>query len=354
MSVATERSLVAARDGGATNRTYRAVVLARTGAPDALRLEALPAPTPGAGEVLVRVLAAGVAFAQILMRRGVYAYAPPFPFTPGAEVVGEIVSVGSEVEGWAAGDRVAAFSGIGGYAELAVLRADALVRVPDGVDPAAAAALPMNYVTAHQLLHRLAQVREGETILVHGAAGGVGTALLQLARLAGARVVGTASARKLDVVRSLGAIALDHSWGNVANRARIVAGGPMDVVLDPLGGDHVLESARALRPGGRLVVYGYSAPGAESAQAAATLRARIGAWNADPVGIRAAVYSLGALARERPHLIRDDLAALMALLAAGRIRPLIAERLPLEDAARAHELLESGAVAGKVVLVPRA
>lgn len=353
MSTSTTR-LAEVLSGGRAGpaSSYRAIVLRGTGGPEVLELASLPVPQPAPHEVLVRVLAAGVAFAQILMRRGVYAYAPPFPFTPGAEVAGEIVAVGSGVTEWRAGDRVAAFTGVGGYAEMALVGADALVRVPDGVDVAEAAALPMNYVTAHQLLHRVAAVRRGETVLVHGASGGVGTALLELARLAGVRVVGTASARKLALVRALGAIALDHSGGNVANRARIVAGGPMDVVLDPLGGDHVPESARALRRGGRLVVYGYAAPGAETAEAQATLRARIAEWNADPGGIRASTYSLGALHRDSPGVIRDDLAGLMQLLADGRIHPIVAERVPLADAARAHELLESGAVAGKLVLVP--
>lgn len=332
--------------------TYRAVELRGVGGPDALQRGELPTPEPGPREVLVRVLAAGVAFAQVLMRRGIYVYAPPFPFTPGAEIAGEIVVVGAAVSEWRVGDRVLAFTGTGGYAELAMVRADSLVHLPGDVDPAIAAALPMNYVTAHHLLHRCANVRRGEWVLVHGASGGVGTALLQLAALAGVRVVGTASAAKLDLVRSLGALGLDHSWGNIANRARLVARGPMDVVLDPLGGDHVLESACALRPGGRLVVYGYAAPGAATPEAAATLRSRIEAWNAEPAGIRATTYSLGALARESPQVIRDDLATLVGLLAAGRIQPVIAERMPLHEAARAHELLEAGKVAGKLVLIP--
>ena len=331
--------------------TYRGVMLARTGGPEVLELVSLPTRLPGEGEVLVRVLAAGVAFAQVLMRRGIYAHAPAFPFTPGAEVVGEIVAVGSGVHEWKAGDRVTAFSGVGGYAELTLLPADILVRVPDGLDPAVVAALPMNYVTAHHLLHRAAKVTPGETVLVHGASGGVGTALLQLARLAGVTAVGTGSPRKLPLVRALGAIALDYTRGNVAQQVLDLVG-PLDVALDPLGGDHVLESVRALRPGGRLVVYGYSAPGAATPEAAATLRERMARWNAEPNGVRASGYSLGALARESPRVVRDDLAELVALLAEGRIAPIIAERLPLAEVRRAHELMEAGQVAGKLVLVP--
>lgn len=331
--------------------TYTTVLLERTGGPDALRLVAQPVPTPGADEVLVRVLAAGVAFAQVLMRRGLYAYAPPFPFTPGAEVVGEIVATGSGVHGWTIGDRVVAFTGTGGYAELALLRAEWLVRVPDGVDPAQAAALPMNYVTAHQLLHRVARVQAGETVLVHGASGGVGTALLELARLAGVRAIGTASARNLELIRSLGGIALDYSRGDVPGQVLAITDG-VDVVLDPLGGDHVLESVRALRPGGRLVVYGYAGPDAATPEAQATLRERMAAWNAAPDGIRAMGYSLGALFRESPAVIRDDLAHLVTLLARGDIAPVIAKRMPLADVRRAHELLERGGMAGKIVLVP--
>lgn len=333
--------------------SYRAVELTGVGGPEMLHLVSRATPRPSAGEVLVRVLAAGVAFAQVLMRRGQYAYAPPFPFTPGAEVAGEIVAVGEGVSDWSPGDRVVAFSGTGGYAELALLRADTLVRLPDGVDAARAAALPMNYVTAHQLLHRVAEMKAGETVLVHGAAGGVGTALLELARIAGVRVVGSASPGKLALVERLGGIAIDRTKGSVVDQllARV---GPVDVVLDPLGGDHVLESARALRAGGRLVVYGYAGPGAATPEAAATLRERMARWNADPAGIRARGYSLGALVRESPQLVRDDLARLVGLLADGRIDPVIAERMALEDAPRTHALLEDGQVAGKLVLVPRA
>lgn len=331
--------------------TYRSVVLDRTGGPEVLHLATLPTPRPGPGEVLVRVAAAGVAFAQVMMRHGTYSYAPPFPFTPGAEVVGDVVAVGPDVSGWRVGDRVAAFSSIGGYAELALLPARALVRVPDGLDAAQVAALPMNYVTAYQLLHRVAKVRAGETLLVHGAGGGVGTALLQLARLAGVTVVGTESPRKLEQVRALGALELDYTKGDVAARARELVG-PLDVVLDPIGGDHVLESARALRPGGRLVIYGYSAPGAATPEGAATLAARMAAWNADPAGIRALGYSMGVLHRDTPDVIRDDLVHLVALLAEGRIEPIIADRIPLADVRRAHELLEFTGVSGKLVLVP--
>lgn len=330
---------------------HRAVLLTRTGDPDALELRDVAMPEPGPGEVLVRVRAAGVAFAQVLMRRGLYAYAPPFPFTPGAEVAGEIVALGDGVEGWTVGDNVTAFIGTGGYAEYAVVRAALLLRVPAELDPVLVAALPMNYVTAHQLLHRAAKVVRGETVLVHGASGGVGTALLELARLAGLRAVGTASPRNLDVVRQLGAIALDYTGGDVAVRARAAAGRPMDVVLDPIGGDNVLESAKALRPGGRLVVYGYSAPGAATPEAQARLRERMAAWNADPDGIRASGYSIGALQRDTPEIVRDDLAAMVALLAQGHIRPRVTA-MPLAEAARAHEILEGGRAEGKLVLVP--
>ncbi|MFL5576371.1 MAG: zinc-binding alcohol dehydrogenase family protein [Gemmatimonadaceae bacterium] len=330
---------------------YTAVVLDRTGGPEVLRLEELPTPVPGPGEVLVRVEAAGVAFAQVMMRHGTYPYAPPFPFTPGAEVVGQVVAVGPDVPDWSVGERVAAFSSVGGYAELALVKAHSLVSVPGGLDAVEVAALPMNYVTAHQLLRRVAKVRPGETVLVHGAGGGVGTALLQLAQLAGVTVVGTESPRKLALVRALGAHALDYTKGDVVAQVHGLVG-PVDVVLDPIGGDHVLLSARALRAGGRLVVYGHSAPGAATREGMATLSARMDAWNADPAGIRALGYSLGVLYRDSPEVIRDDLARLVALLAERRIRPVVAERLPLRDVRRAHEKLEFEGVPGKLVLVP--
>ncbi len=331
--------------------TSPAVILAGTGGPEVLRVVERPTPAPRADEVLVRVRAAGVAHAQVMMRRGTYPYAPPFPFTPGAEVAGEIAALGPDARGWRVGERVVAFTATGGYAAYAVVPASSLVRLPDAVDADAAAALPMNYVTAHQLLHRAAAVRPGETVLVHGASGGVGTALLQLARLAGVRAVGTASPAKLDVVRALGARALDYTRGDVAARVRALVG-PVDVALDPMGGDHVLESRAALRPDGRLVVYGFQAPGADTAGALATLRRRLDAWAAEPGGVRAQLYSLGAEYRAHPGVVRDDLGQMVGLLAVGHIAPVIGARLPLAEVRHAHERLEAGRDAGKLVLVP--
>jgi NADPH:quinone reductase-like Zn-dependent oxidoreductase len=329
----------------------RAVVLEHTGGPDALQVVDLPVPAVGEGEVLVRVAAAGIAYAQVMMRHGTYTHAPPFPFVPGAEVVGRVRGVGANVVDWQVGDRVTAFSSVGGYAEWIVLPAASLVRVPALLDDAEVAALPMNYVAAHQLLHRIAKVHRGETVVVHGAAGGVGTALLQLARDAGLRVIGTAKAHDLALVESLGAIGIDYTTGDVVVQVHSRMG-PVDVVLDPIGGDHILLSRRLLAPGGRLIAYGFSGPGAASPEAVATLRERLAAWSSAEHGIHAELYSLGQINRRTPSLIRDDLARVVQLLAERRIAPIIAGRLPLAQVQEAHRQLEAGGVSGKLVLLP--
>jgi NADPH:quinone reductase-like Zn-dependent oxidoreductase len=328
----------------------RAVMLGNTGGPEALRVVDIPTPVAREAEVLIDITCAGVAYAQVMMRHGTYPYAPPFPFVPGAEVVGTVRAVGANVADWDVGDRVTAFSSVGGYAESVVLPASALVHVPPLLDDAQVAALPMNYVTAYQLLHRMAKVQRGETLVVHGAAGGVGTALVQLARDAGVRVIGTAKARDLPLIESLGAIGVDYTAGDVAEQvhARV---GRVDVVLDPIGGDHLLVSRRMLESSGRLIAYGFSGPGAATREAVATLRERLAAWSSAEHGLRAELYSLGEINRRSPSLIRDDLSVLVELLAQHRIAPIIAGRLPLEQVQEAHRRLEAGGVSGKLVLL---
>ena len=187
----------------------RQVLLTGVGGPEVLEVVERDAPEPGRGEVRVRVLAAGVAFADVLMRHGKYPGAPKIPFTPGYDLVGEVEKLGEGVGGVTVGQRVAALTQVGSYAQRVVVAAEELVPVPDGVDPAEAVALVLNYVTAYQMLHRVAEVRPGERILVHGAAGGVGTALLDLGRLGGLEAYGTASAAKHDAVRRFRATPID-------------------------------------------------------------------------------------------------------------------------------------------------
>jgi NADPH:quinone reductase-like Zn-dependent oxidoreductase len=227
--------------------------------------------------------------------------------------------------------------------------------VPAGVDAAEAASLPVNYVTAHQMLFRVTKVKPGERILVHGAAGGVGTALLQLGGLQGLEMYGTASAGKHDLVSGLGATPIDYKAEDFVGRVRALTGDGVDAVFDHVGGAHVARSFRTLRRGGRLVWYGLSAglAGGSATILGATTLGRIALWNALPNGRRAAFYNTVYTLKERhPEWFREDLALLLGLLAEGRVRPVVAERLPLEGVVRAHELLEGAGARGKLVLLP--
>jgi NADPH:quinone reductase-like Zn-dependent oxidoreductase len=230
------------------------VVLTALGGPEVLKMVEENIREAGAHEVLVRILACGVAFADVLMRRGLYPGVPALPYTPGYDIVGVVESCGTGVLQWKHGDFVAALTQTGGYARYIVLPENALVRVPAGLDAAEAVSLVLNYTTAYQLIHRIAKLQKGESVLVHGAAGGVGTAALELGRIQGLQMFGTASAGKHRVVAELGGIPIDYRNEDFTVRASGV-----DAVFDAVGGRNWLRSYRALRKGGRFVGYGMSA-----------------------------------------------------------------------------------------------
>ncbi|MFI1168699.1 medium chain dehydrogenase/reductase family protein [Streptomyces sp. NPDC020801] len=353
------------------------VIVDHFGDPGALRVVEEDVPRPGPGEVRVGVLAAGVSFTDAQLRAGTYLGVPKPPFTPGYELVGVVEELGPGCSRLRVGDRVAALTVWGAYAErVCLLEADA-VEVPKDLDPAQVVGLVLTYVTAYQLLHRMARVRRGETVLVHGAAGRVGTAVLELGALAGLRLYGTASARDRAAVERHGAVAIDYRHEDFLARVRELPGKGVDVVLDGLGGALSLRSFRALRPGGRLVVFGHYAMLARGrswrgwtewygATAAVALwgllspRRRVLAYRIQklrgrrqvlPAGKRPPVFAVGGGPRYR-EWFQEDLRTLLELLRRGEINPVVAERMPLTDARRAHELLEESAAKGKLVLVP--
>src|SRR5580704_3937036 len=239
------------------------VVLTALGGPEVLKVIDDEIREPAANEVRVRILACGVAFADVLMRRGLYSGVPPLPYSPGYDIVGVVDSCGAGVTQrpggtpWKPGDWVAALTMIGGYSRYIVLPESELVRVPAGLDPAETVSLVLNYTTAYQLIHRIAKLRRGESVLIHGAAGGVGTAALQLGSLAGLKMFGTASKPKHNLVAALGGIPIDYRTEDFVRRAAGVGG--MDAVFDPIGGRNWLRSYRALGKGGRFIGYGMSA-----------------------------------------------------------------------------------------------
>jgi NADPH:quinone reductase-like Zn-dependent oxidoreductase len=327
------------------------VVITGPGGPEVLKWVEEYLPTPRAGEVRVRILAAGVAFADVLMRRGLYPGTPKFPFAPGYDIVGEVDALGDGVSHFKIGQRVAALTMIGGYSGYTVVPASRLVPVPNGLDPAEAVSLVLNYVTAYQMLHRVAKLREGQRVLIHAAAGGVGTAALQLGELAGFEMFGTASKPKHALVASLGATPIDYRSENFVARLRELAPGGVDAVLDPIGGKNWWASYGCLRKGGALVCYGSQAALSEGKLAAGFGFATLGLVKILPDGKRACWYNVKSLSDTSPEMFREDLTRLFDLLCQQKIRPVIAGRFPLREAARANELLEKTQVSGKLVLL---
>ncbi|MFI5964505.1 medium chain dehydrogenase/reductase family protein [Streptomyces asoensis] len=335
------------------------VVLPGKVEPEGLRFRHGAVPAPGPGQVLVRMEATGVSFAEQQMRRGRYYDQPPFPFVPGYDLVGTVQTTGEGVGRDLAGTRVAALVKTGGWASHVLVDAADVVPVPAGVDAAEAETLVVNGITAWQMLHRKARVRAGGTVVVHGANGGVGSVLVQLARAAGMRVIGTASARHHDALREQGVVPVDYRTGDLAARIRALVPGGADAVFDHVGGRGIVDSWRLLAPGGTLVSYGTASTRDDEGSKqwpVLKLLGRLWLWNALPNRRRAYFFNVWAgraFARNRfRSRLRDDLTQLFAALQRGDVTPRIAARLPLSQVAEALRLAESGTVAGKVVLHP--
>lgn len=343
---------------------HKRIIVTHYGGPDALQVVEEERPVPKHGEVRVRVLAAGVSLPDVMAREGIHPETPRVPFTPGWDLVGKVDGLGAGVVGIEPGQMVAAMPISGAYAEFVCLPQGELVPVPAGLDAAEAVSLVLNYVTAYQMLHHSAKVRAGHRVLVHGAAGGVGSALMQLGRLAGLDMYGTCSSQEASAVAGLGGTPIDYQHQDFVEEIRRLTGDGADVVLDGIGGAHAWRSRKALRPGGTVVAYGLtgSLRGGRLASGHAGGRHRFrhiaifglymaGGWFF-PGRKRVVIYSIQTLKRLKPALFRQDLTTLLDLLRQGKIRPLIAHRLPLEQARRAHELLGKGGVIGKIVLMP--
>ena len=349
------------RLSGAAKHTR--IVVTHYGGPDALEVVEEPCPEPKASEVRVRVLAAGVALPDVMMREGIHPETPVLPFTPGWDLVGVVDRLGSGVSGGERGDIVAALPIHGAYAEFVCLPHYEVFPVPSGLDAAEAVSLVLNYVTAYQMLHRSVRVSAGQRVLIHGAAGGVGSALLQLGRVAGLEMYGTCSARAALAVSDLGGIPIDYQHLDFVEEIRRLTGAGVDAVFDGIGGSHIWRSRAALRPRGKVVAYGLtgSLRGGRSGARHPGRRRRFraiaifglyiaGSW-ALPGRRRVIPYSIQWLKRLRPAWFRQDLIALFELLRQQKIKPLIARRFPLAEARHAHELLGQGGVTGKIVLV---
>jgi NADPH2:quinone reductase len=330
----------------------RVVQLKRFGDADGLQVVDAAMPTAGTGEVRVRVLASSVVYTDVVIRRHLYpqtiALRPPFVL--GYDVVGEIDQLGDGVTEFQLGDRVADMTVVGSNAAWRTLRAADLTRVPAGVDAAEAATLILSWTTAYQLLHRSARVQRGQRVLVHGAAGAVGQALLTLGRMAGLELWGTARGEHAALVRALGATPIDYQREDFT---RALPGG-FDVVFDGIGEDGGRRSLAALKRGGLLCMFGYTA-GVQAQRRMLTIltwMARLYLWSWLSGGKRVRIYSINAMRARHPAWFREDLAGLLALLATGAIRPRVAERISFDEVAAAHRRLEAGGLEGKLVLCP--
>lgn len=334
----------------------RVVQVRRFGEAEGLEVVDAPLPTAGQGEVRVRVLASGLEYTDVIIRRHLYPQtaARRPPFVMGYGLVGEIDQLGDGVSGFRLGDRVADMTVIGSNATYRTLRAGDLTRVPAGVDAAEAAALILSWTTAYQLLHRAARVERGQRVLVQGAAGAVGQALLTLGGIAGLELWGTARGAHGALVRNLGATPIDYQHEDFT---RVLPEG-FDIVFDGVGEDGYRRSLLALRPGGLLCAYGYSSNVQAERRLGTILMwiVRVYLWRRLlswlPDGKRIYVYSINAMRARHPAWFRDDLEQLFGLLATRAIRPSVAERISFDEVADAHRRLEAGGLEGKLVLCP--
>lgn len=332
--------------------TGRRVVISDFGSAEVLQVVEETVLEPGPGEVQIRMEAASVATGDILARQGANS-PPPRPFTPGFDVVGTVEAIGPGDSDFTVGDRVGALVISGGNAELVTVAADRLVSIPAGLVAANAAAAVLPFATAFQLIHRAAKVQAGQTVLVHGAAGGVGSALVQLSRLAGARVFGTASAGHLEAVRLNGATPIDYRADDFVQRIREETSG-VDAVFDAIGGAHLTRSRRALRRGGVVVLHGIAGAvrdGRPDQTAVARAGLALVLAMLDP-RVRALMYDVRAESRKRPERLREDVATILGLAADGAVTPAVGGLYPLGDVRAAHRAVEDGHLNGRAVLIP--
>lgn len=329
------------------------IVYSKRGGLEAIEIIDEKSPEPGKDEVMIEVHRAGINFADLMMRQGLYGAAPDFPFTPGYEVSGVIRAIGSDVERHNVGDRVVALTGFGGYAEQVVVSGERAWTLPDNVSFDAAAAMPVTYLTAHHMLVHLGNFREGDSVLVHHAAGGVGTATAQIVKaLNGGRIYGTASAEKANFVKKMGMIHIPRGE-NFVQRIKAESDG-VHHALDPVGGKHVMESYKALRNGGRLYVFGASSAVKGPKR---SLWTAIKMWRTTPrfdpirmMNSNKSVYGVHMGMWKDEEIAREQMVALASMLEKGQIDPVIDSVYRFEDVAKAQQHIHNRGNRGKVLL----
>ena len=332
---------------------YNRYVATEKGGPEVLKWQEFEPNPPQHGEVAVKVEASGVLLADVLWQLGITPVGPKHPFTPGYDVVGVIEEVGPNIRGLEKGQRVAAMIQYGGYTEYAILPADRVVQVPDGVDPESAVAATTSYLTAYMLIHKEGQLEAEDVLLVHGAGGGTGSAIVEVANLDGVKVYGTASRAKFDLVEAKGGFPIDYKTEDFVEVLQAKEPGGIDLVVDPIGGDVTARSLGLLKPSGKLVSTATIQSFQEGFSRLATVFGilRLPLWSLTHPGKKAYFWDVTNAAGKDLTQYRKDLATVFDLLNAGRIKPEIGEVMRLKDAPNAQRMLLDYKVQGKVVLV---
>ncbi len=325
---------------------YQCIELQAKGGPEQLVLTTKKLLAPKPDEVQIKVLACGVGRTDIAMRRGYYPFAPKIPFVPGYEIIGRVTAVGKHVSEFEINDRVAALTVYGGYSEYITLKQKHLVKVPNNLNPGEAVALILNYITAYQMMKRTANATVGDTVFISGASGGVGTALMDLGKLFGLKMYGTASGAKHHLLKQYGAIPIDYKsedFEEVISRREPKG---IDIAFDGIGGTFINKSFRLLKNGGLLVAYGYP-----SFLGLLKGLLRVNFLNAFFRTKKARAYGISGSYNKNLPIIKEDMIYLFDLLNQQKIRPIINHRMALLEAREANEMLESGQVSGKIVLL---
>ncbi len=332
--------------------SYKRIVITQFGEPDVMQLVEEPnLPEPKDNEVRIKVLYTSANFTDIMIRKGMYPEVKEKPpFSPGYDMVGIVDKTGDKVEQFQEGDVVADMPVIGAYSEYICLPEKQLIPVPAEVNPNEAVSLILSYTTAYQLLYREAKVKPAQKILVHGAGGAVGQAMLELGKLSGLEMYGTASASKHNLVSKHGATPIDYQEKDFAEQLKAKGISDFDAVFDPIGGTNFKNSFGLLRKGGKLVAYGfYKAVMGHGGSIPADFM-KLQLWNLLPNGRKAGFYSIGALRKKYPEWFREDLSTLFDILKDKKIKPLIGDIMPLSKAVEAHTIIEKKQNKGKIIL----
>jgi NADPH:quinone reductase-like Zn-dependent oxidoreductase len=333
--------------------SYKRIIITQFGTRDVLKMvEENELPEPKAGEVRIKVLRTCANFTDVMIRQGQYPDVKTKPpFSPGYDMVGVVDKTGKGTGKFKVSDIVADMTVIGAYSQYICLPEDDLTRLPEGIDPSEAVCLVLSYTTAYQMIHRIARISEGKSILIHGAAGAVGIAMLQLGKLLNVKVYGTASKTKHDIVKEYGGIPIDYKDEDFETRIRELTNGEgVDVAFDAIGGKNFKKSFNTLKAGGQLVAFGfYNAVMGKGGNIPLEFM-KVMSWNLLPNKKKASFYSIGGFRKKHPEWFKDDLEKLFQLLKKGDIKPVIAHHFPLNKAKEAHEMIEKAENRGKIVL----